>query len=300
MVETIGNPLSWATRALGHGARWVADATEEVGGARRAEIEVQSIGSDDLRAALARGVDDFLTFRSDVIVICLVYPLVGAFLVWMAFDQAFLQLLFPLIAGFALLGPVASIGFYEMSRRRELGLKVGWGDAVSVIASPAIIPILMLGGALLLTFVFWLVVANWIYGATLGPEPPASLLALLRDTLTTGAGWVMLIGGVGFGFCLAALVLMVSIVSFPLLIDRHVGLPVAVKTSLMVSLANPVPVIAWGLIVVIGLALSVATLFIGLIFVLPILGHGSWHLYRRAVRSADEAHDGGAKGTLQA
>lgn len=294
MVETIGNPLSWTARGLKHSARWLADATMEVGGARRAEIEVRKIGLDDLRHALARGIDDFMAFRSDVIVICLVYPLAGLLLVWFAFDRALLPLLFPLIGGFALLGPVAAIGLYEMSRRRELGMNVRWSDALAVVGSPAIIMIVLLGAYLLLLFVFWLVFANWIYAATLGPEPPASLLALLRDTLTTGAGWTMLIGGSAVGFCIAALVLAVSIVSFPLLIDRHVGLPTAVKTSLMVAMRNPVPVAAWGLIVVIGLAFSAATLFIGLVVVLPVLGHGSWHLYRRAVGTREELNERGS------
>ena len=288
MVQTIGNPLSWAARALGRSARWMADATDEVGGARSADIEVRTIGLDDLRNALARGVDDFSAFRSDVIVICLVYPLMGVLLVWFALDRALLQLLFPLVAGFALLGPLAAIGFYEMSRRREHGMQVRWSDALAVMGSPAIVPIVMLGGYLLLIFVIWLIIANWIYAATLGPEPAESLLALLRDTLTTGAGWTMLIGGSAVGFCFAAVVLAVSIVSFPLLIDRHVGLPTAVKTSLMVVKRNPVPVAVWGLIVATGLALSAATLLIGLVFVLPILGHGSWHLYRRAVGTRQE------------
>jgi uncharacterized membrane protein len=288
MVKTIGNPLSWTAEALGRGAHWMADATGEVGGARSGEIEVRRIELDDLRTALARGVDDFLAFRSDVIVICLVYPLVGALLVWFAFERALLPLVVPLIVGFALLGPVAAIGLYEMSRRRELRIQVSWGDAFAVMRSPAIVPILILGSCLLLIFVFWLVIANGLYAATLGPEPPVSFLALLRDTLTTGAGWTMLIVGGALGLGLAALVLAVSIVSFPLLLDRHVGLPTAVTTSLMVVKRNPVPVAVWGLIVATSLAFSAATLFIGLIFALPVLGHGTWHLYRRAIGTREE------------
>ena len=110
----------------------------------------------------------------------------------------------------------------------------------------------MLGGV----FVVWMLTANGIYYATLGPESPASIGAFFRDTFTTGAGWAMIIVGCAVGFLFAALVLASSVVSFPLLLDRDVGLPVAVITSLRVAAANPLPIAVWGLIVTAGLVIG--------------------------------------------
>ena len=105
----------------------------------------------------------------------------------------------------------------------------------------------------------------------------------LREVLTTGAGWTMILVGCGVGFLFAALVLATSVVSFPLLLDRDVGLPVAVITSMRVAAANPLPIAVWGLIVAGGLLLGSIPFFLGLIVVMPILGHATWHLYRRTV-----------------
>ena len=137
-------------------------------------------------------------------------------------------------------------------------------------------------------FVVWILTAHGIYYATLGPEAPASAGGLLQDTFTTGAGWTMLIVGCAVGFLFAALVLAVSVVSFPLLLDRDVGLPVAIITSIRVAAANPVPILAWGAIVAVGLALGSIPFFLGLIVVMPILGHATWHLYRRVVVAEPE------------
>ena len=105
--------------------------------------------------------------------------------------------------------------------------------------------------------------------------------------LATGAGWAMIILGMTVGFFFAVFVLAISVVSFPLLLDRDVGLGTAVSTSVSVVAANPVPMAAWGLIVTAGLLLGSIPLFLGLIFVMPVLGHATWHLYRKTVEPAD-------------
>lgn len=285
MVKTIGNPASWTARTLGGGSRYVGDGLGELRSVDAAPIEIGDLQMSDLRIALRKGVDDFMALRTDVMFIVVIYPLVGLFLAWLALHRDLMHLVFPMVAGFALLGPVAAVGLYEMSRRRELGLETSWADAFGVMKSPSFIPIVVLGGYLAAIFVFWLFAADRLYHLTLGPEQPDSIMAFVGDVFFTGAGLTMLVVGVAVGLVFAMLALAISLVSFPLLLDRHVGVPRAMVTSVKIARRNPAPVAAWGAIVIAALLLGVVTLFLGLIVALPILGHATWHLYRRAVVS---------------
>ena len=283
--HTIGNPLSWGAqeaaavgRQIGSIATHIGHDTDDL-----AHPVVRRITVHDLRDVLRRGVEDFGACRTDVIALCLFYPVIGVLLAWIAFDRNLVPLLFPVIAGFALLGPVAGVGLYEMSRMREKGEEPSWGHAFAVVKHPSFAAIAALGLLLGGVFVVWMLCAHGIYYATLGPEPPASFGGFFRDVFTTGAGWVMIIVGCAVGFFFAALVLASSVVSFPLLLDRDVGVPVAVITSLRVAAANPLPIAVWGVIVTAGLVIGSVPLFLGLIVVLPVLGHATWHLYRRTV-----------------
>lgn len=286
-METVRNPIEWMADQFRH----MGHALDSTGGALRGEAfsatatepRVRRIGLSDLGEALARGVEDFGACRTDVLFLCQVYPLAGLVLAYFTFNYEMLPLLFPLASGFALLGPAAAIGLYEMSRRREMGLAVNWGDAFGTIGSPSFGAILVLALILLGIFFLWLAAAQGIYLLTLGPEPPASFGALLHAAFTTLPGWVMIVAGMGVGFLFALLVLSISVVSFPLLLDRNVGLRSAILTSLRTVAANPVPIAAWGLIVVAGLVIGTIPLFLGLIVVMPVLGHATWHLYRKVV-----------------
>ena len=288
MVQTIGNPFTWAGDALFGAGRNLGEAAEYLGAHEAATPQVQELDYSDLKQALRAGLDDFTAMRSDVMFLVILYPIIGIFLAFMAFDRGALPLLFPMASGFALLGPVAGIGLYEMSRQKEAGRDINWLAAIGVLRSKIVGPVLALALYLLSLFAIWMFVAFAIYAETLGPEPPASVTGFISDVLTTGAGWTMIIVGVGAGAVFATMVLVMSLTSFPMLIDRRVGLPVAVTTSIRVAQKNPGPVAAWGAIVAGLMALGSVPVFLGLVVVMPILGHATWHLYRAAIVFDDQ------------
>jgi len=282
----IRNPVEWGVDQL----RLAGHAVESVGRAGRRARElhmpapaVRRIGVAEIRDALVQGVEDFASFRTDVIFLCVVYPLVGLVLARLAFGYDMLPLLFPLASGFALVGPFAAVGMYEMSRRREESGEASWADAFAVVRSPSFGAIVMLGLLLMAIFLLWLGAAMTIFDLTLGPEPPASIGGFARDVLTTERGWALIVIGCGVGFLFALLAMSISVVSFPLLLDREVGFETAVRTSLRAVMANPGPMALWGLIVAAALVLGSIPLFLGLIVVMPTLGHATWHLYRKVV-----------------
>ncbi len=283
MAKTIGNPLSWTADAVLGAASVFGGLVGGIGGGAEAAPEIRPLGREDLRAALRAGIADMATFRSDVVFVCLLYPLVGAALTVVALQGNLVQLLFPLLSGFALVGPVAALGLYEMSRRRERGEENGWSAYLEVLRSPRFGGILALSVVHLVIFMVWIMTANLIYAATLALEPPVSPAEFASAVFGTTGGWVMIVLGCGIGFLFACLVLAMSVVSFPLMLDRDVGVVTAVLTSLRVARENTGAVGAWGLTVAVLLALGTLPAMIGLVVVMPLLGHATWHLYRRAV-----------------
>jgi uncharacterized membrane protein len=249
----------------------------------RAPPVVRRIGLADLKDALARGVDDFAAMPSHAVFLSLIYPVIGIVLGAVTFGYGLMELTYPLIAGFALLGPFAAIGLYELSRRRERGMGTDLTKAFNDFRLPSFGAIAALGLLLTAIFLLWLVVAHAIYVAIFGNAPVTSIDEFARQVFTTPEGWRLIVIGNGVGFLFALLVLTISVVSFPLLLDRDVGVVEAVLTSCRAVRANPVPMAVWGLIVAAGLVLGSLPFLVGLAVVLPVLGHATWHLYRKVI-----------------
>jgi uncharacterized membrane protein len=287
-MATIRNPVEWTSAQLvniGHAMASTGRSLSHIGETAHSPMPaVGRIAVADLRDVFAKAWADFGAFRSDVIFICAVYPAVGLVLARLIVGDDMLPLVFPLASGFALIGPFAAVGLYEMSRRRERGLPVTWANVFDVVRAPAAGAILVLGLLLAAALILWLAAAWGIYDVTLGPAAPASVAGFIHGVFFTGAGWTMIIVGIGVGAFFAIGAATVGIVAFPLLLDRDCGLDTAIRTSIRAVAANPGPMVVWGLIVAAGLVIGSIPLFVGLIVVLPVLGHATWHLYRKLVQ----------------
>jgi uncharacterized membrane protein len=244
---------------------------------------IRKIGLSDLHDALRLGWEDFKAVPSHAVILCVIYPVLGLVLFRMVLGYSVLPLLFPLAAGFTLIGPFAALGLYELSRRRERGEEAAAWDAIHVLRAPSFGAMLELGTLLLILFITWVAAADAIYIAAFGHTPAASIPDFATRVLTTPQGWSLIIIGCGVGLLFAIVALCVSVVSFPLMLDRHATAIDAVRTSLRAVMKNPFAMAAWGLIVAVLLVLGSLPFFVGLTVVLPLLGHATWHLYRKMV-----------------
>ena len=255
------------------------------GGSRagaQATPRIRTITVDDLVDSLRRGWADFLAQPTHLIFVALIYPIIGVLLARLSATYNILPLIFPLMAGFALLGPFAAIGLYEISRRRERGLDASAAQAFEVMRSPALGQIALLGLMLTGLFLAWLASAWLIYRGLLGLEPPVTTERFVA-ALTTFDGWIMMIVGNAVGALFAVVAFTISVVSFPLMLDRHVDLGTAVRASVAAVEANPRVMLVWGLMIAGLLALGSLPVLVGLVVVMPVLGHASWHVYRKLI-----------------
>ena len=247
-----------------------------------ADPVIRKLTVGDLRQSLSQGYDDFRAIPTQLVFIGLLYPVI-AFVAARAAVGDLLPLLFPLLTGLSLMGPVMAVGLYEISRRREAGLPVSWTTAFDVLRSPAIGSIVFMAVVLLVIFAVWVFVAQAIYTATMGASVEGTMGDFARAVMQTHGGHRLIVLGnlVGAGF--AVVVLAISVVSLPMLLDRNCGVVLAVRTSVRAVVRNPVVMAVWGLIVVALLVVGSVPAFVGLALVMPILGHATWHLYKHTV-----------------
>lgn len=286
-MEHIKNPVEYIGAQIAQAAHGAASAYHSLQHIQETihspAPSVRRISIRDLGEVLRKGADDFGAYRSDVLFVGVIYAVAGLVLWRLAFGLNILPMLFPLASGFALIGPFAAVGLYEMSRRREQGKEVRWSNAIDVFREPSAGALSVMGLLMIALFATWILSAYLIFRYTLGPQEPASTMAFARDVVFTSGGWKMIGIGVGVGFLFAVLAMSISVISFPLLLDRDVGLDTAIRTSVRAVKANVGPMAVWGMIVVGSLILGTIPLFLGLIVVLPVLGHATWHLYRKLV-----------------
>jgi uncharacterized membrane protein len=251
------------------------------------QIPIRHITTADVRASLADGWRDFMEMRGDILFLAILYPLIGIVAAAMTLGGPLLPLFLPIAAGVGLLGPLAAIGFYEMARRREQGQHSNWSHFLDVRKRPSFEEIAAVSGLLLAIFALWLLAAGFLYVALFGWNEPDSVSAFLTEVFTTSRGWALILIGGAIGVAFAGIVLALSVVSMPMLVDCDVSAREAVVTSIDAASENRGPMLRWGVTVAALLIAGSIPVFIGLAVVLPWLGYATWHLYTRLVdRSA--------------
>ncbi len=251
--------------------------------APRARIPIRKITNDDLRWSLHQGLGDFQAMRGDVLFAGLIYTIIGIAAAVMTTNGPLMPFFFPVVAGVGLLGPVAAVGFYELARRREDGLEFGWRHFLDVRHRPAVDDMGIVAGLLLAIFGAWLLAAGLLYVSLFGWATSTSITRFFEMVFVTSAGWALILIGAAIGAIFGWLVLALSVVSLPMLVDCDVSASEAVSASWRAAHANKPAMIRWGLTVLALLVLGSIPLFVGLAFVLPWLGYSTWHLYTRLV-----------------
>ena len=250
---------------------------------RAAKDPVRQITDDDLKIALRQGLDDFNDLRGDLFFAGLIYTLIGVAAVAMTTTMPLLPFFYPVVAGVGLLGPLAAVGFYELAKRREAGQEVHWFNFLDVRKRSTVDDMGIVAALLLVIFVLWLMAAGILYALLFGWATPQSVPGFLAMIFTTPRGWALIAAGAAVGAIFGWMVLALSVVSLPMLVDRNVSAAQAVSASWRAAHANKAELVRWGIIVTALLVLGSIPLFVGLAFVLPWLGYSTWHLYTRLI-----------------
>jgi uncharacterized membrane protein len=242
---------------------------------------VRKLKLSDLAGSLRSGWEDFAAYPSHAVMLAIIYPIVGLLIARVLHGYSFLPLLFPFTAGFALLGPFVAILFYDISRQRERGAAASVAGVRDILRSPSSGAIVALGAMLAVLFVIWVATAQSIYNATFGFTPVFSMPRFLQNVTGTVEGQKFLLEWFATGTGFAVVAYSISVISFPFLIDRNGSAADAILASLRAIARNPLVMALWGSIVAGLLVLASIPAFLGLAVVVPVLGHATWHLYRR-------------------
>jgi uncharacterized membrane protein len=248
------------------------------------EIEIRKIGVADLWQALRQGYDDFTAHPTHIVFICVLYPLFALLLTLFLIGENVAHLAFPVVSGLTLLGPAVAVCLFEMSRHREQGRDMSWRSALDFVHSAHFAPIIALSLVMMVLYVAWLYMAQLLYTGLFGDAPPASVTSFVNELFTTRHGAALIAYGTTIGFMFALAALAISAVAFPLMLDKPVTTVTAITTSIRAIAENSYVMALWGVIVVALLTAGALVLLIGLAVVLPVLGHATWHLYRKLVK----------------
>jgi uncharacterized membrane protein len=253
-----------------------------VGSDKAQRLEIRQISIADLIECIEKGVRDFTRSSKYGMFFGAFYAVGGSLIVWLAFYTGYFYLAYPLIMGFALLAPFGAAGTYEISRRLETGQPLTWKAILGAVWSRTGMDLGWLALVSLFTFMIWIDIAVFIYLIFYGAGL-SSLGDVFTSTFTTAYGLTFLLVGNGIGAVIALCVFSFTAVSPPLVVDRDVDFVTAMSTSVRAVIANPRTMLAWMIVIGMDLAVSFATFHVALLVLFPILGHTTWHLYRKLI-----------------
>jgi uncharacterized membrane protein len=248
--------------------------------------KVNALTVADLRACLAQGISDFARAPLFGLFFGAVFTIIGMVIVLALTSWHMPWMIYPFAIGFPLVGPFAAAGLYEVSRRMENGSPLDWSQVLSAVWAQRRRELSWMAFVMLFVFWVWMYQIRLLLALILGRMSFSSMDKFLTVVFTTEQGWTFLAVGHLVGGALSLILFSITVVSIPLLMDREVDIVTAMVTSVKTVLASPLPMIGWAACVTLAVLAACVPFFLGLLVVLPVLGHATWHIYRRAVQPA--------------
>lgn len=243
---------------------------------------VAGLSPGDILTILGAALRDFRAAPLHDLALGGFYAVGGWLLVLLLFVLDLPFLVYPLAAGFALVAPFMAASFYAVSRVRERGERVTWRGIFHAVRASASTDLGWMALVTGFSLFIWLDIAAFLFFGFLGFSGIfASLPDLVRMIFATPSGLMFLVVGHIVGAAIAFAVFSITVTSVPMLFDREVDFVTAMIASVRVVAANPVTMMVWCATIAALIGLSLLSGLLGLFVVLPVLGHASWHLYRR-------------------
>lgn len=270
----------------GRGTELASTGLDEAGMDAAATVRpdpvIRAITLQDVAGAFAAGLRDFQAYPLYGLFFGGIYAIGGLVMLLLSASWGMLYLAYPMAAGFALIGPFVAVGLYEVSRRRETGEPITWSKVLGCVFAQSKRELGWMSLVCVFIFMMWMYQVRLLLALFFGFQP-VTAETFLHTLLRTPEGWLFLVIGHVDGAVLSLVLFSLTVVSFPLLLERDVDFITAMITSVRAVTNNPVPMVVWALVVVVLLIAACLPAFLGLLVVLPVLGHATWHLYRRLV-----------------
>jgi len=269
----------------------MSDTTEHSGSSAEMEEAFEPIARKlkyrDISRAMRAGLRDFSKAPRFGLVFGLAYAAFGWVLLYLANTLEINYYIYPMATGFALLAPFIASGLYEVSHLLEQNKAVSWKSVVVATKNAGGKDLSWMAVVTTFAYIIWLDIAVALYVIFFGMKP-LGVNELVNAIMTTPSGALFFVIGNAAGAILAFIVFSLTVVSLPLLFDKHVDFVTAMITSVKVVIKNPKVMILWAAIIGVLFAISIVSVFVALIVVLPFLGHATWHLYKLAVGEKGE------------
>ncbi len=244
---------------------------------------VNVLTAADIREALVQGVNDFRRAPLFGLFFAGAYVIGGLLIVQSLFVWNQSWMVYPVAIGFPLIGPFAAAGLYEVSRRLQAGEPLAWNEILSSVRFQGSREFSWMAFVILFIFWIWMYQIRLLVAIILGRMSFSTLDKFLDIVLHTPEGWTFLVVGHAVGAVLALILFSLTVVSIPMLMERNVDFVTAMITSVKAVIASPVVMLGWGVIVTLTVLASMIPAFLGLFITLPVLGHATWHIYKKAV-----------------